>query len=405
VDAPQRKKDAEAALSRARVELENADRELARQKALFDRGFVSRASMERAQTAREAAAASEATASQRMQTLEQDLTSEKKVLTSRVAQSEAGVRIARANRSRVFQSTQSVREAEKAVAQAKVSLRQARDAELQIQARRLDVRTAEASVARSRVTVQNASDNFRETRVVAPRPGVITRKYLEEGTIIPGAVSAFAEGTSIVEISDVTTMYVECRVDEADISNVRIGQKARIIVEAYPGTFVTGAVERIFPAAETENAVTTVRVRVKIDPQGLRLPDRPIRPGMNATVEFIQFQAANVLIVPAQAITREGDKTFVRVKGADQKNPAQVEVKVGRSGNDGVELLQGLTEGQEVVVAEIDLAAMRDRQDRMMRVQQGGLGSRGPSGPSQSRAGMGAGGGGGRPGGGGGGGR
>jgi Cu(I)/Ag(I) efflux system membrane fusion protein len=126
---------------------------------------------------------------------------------------------------------------------------------------------------------------------------------------------------------------------------------------------------------------------------------------MNATVEFIQFQAANVLIVPAQAITREGDKAFVRIKGSDEKNPAQVEVKVGRSGNDGVELLQGLTEGQEVVVAEIDLAAMRDRQDRMMRVQQGGLGSRGPSGPSQSRAGMGAGGGGGRPGGGGGGGR
>jgi hypothetical protein len=89
----------------------------------------------------------------------------------------------------------------------------------------------------------------------------------------------------------------------------------------------------------------------------------------------------------------------VEVKTSDPKKPVQREVKTGASGNETIEILEGLKEGEEVVVAKIDLAAMRERQEKMKQVEQGGgFGSMNRGGPSQSRA---SGGGGGRASGGG----
>jgi HlyD family secretion protein len=401
VEALQMKRDAQSAVNRARTDVQTTENELSRQKSLLERGYVSRASVERAESAYEAAKASFDIAKQRLETIDSDISSTKRTLSARISQSESAAKVAQANRSRDIQAERGVQEARKALEQAKISLKQARDSVLQVKARGIDIQSARASVVRSQVQAANALDNLNQTTVKAPRPGVITRKYLEEGTIIPGAVSAFAEGTSIVQISDVTTMFVECRVDESDIASVRVGQDARIIVEAYPGTFLTGKVQRIFPAAETEGgAVTSIRVRVKIDPKGLTLPNKPIKPGMNATVEFIQLLKPKVLIVPAQAVEKDGEKSFVRVKGVDEKTPVRKEVKVGDFGNEGVEILEGLKPGEEVVVAEIDLAAARERQEKMLSAQGGGLGTSAPRGPSQSRragpAGGGGGGGGGR---------
>ena len=75
--------------------------------------------------------------------------------------------------------------------------------------------------------------------------------------------------------------------------------------------------------------------------------------------------------MPQQAVQREGGKTFVRIKGANGK-PQRIEVKLGESGNDGFEVLSGLTAGQEVVTAEINLAQMREIQQKMQEAQQGG---------------------------------
>lgn len=399
VTRPQRVKDAESAKNQAASSRITAENELKRQESLLEQGYVAKASVERARSAFEAAKSSEVTAVQRLSTIEADLNSERRLLSARLQQAEAALAQAKLNRANDVQAVRAVREAEQTVAQAELSLKEARTNALQVQNRQADLRATAASAVRSRVAVENARENLAQTRVLAPRAGVVTRKYLEEGTIIPSAVSAFAEGTSIVELSDITSMYVECRVDEADISSVKIGQKTRIIVEAYPGQSAKGTVQRIFPAAETESAVTAIRVRVQVDPADLKVNNRPFKPGMNATVEFIQIQKPDVLIVPAQAVKRDKDRTYVLVKSADPKKPVEKDVKLGEAGNDGVEVLEGLQAGDEVVVAEVNLAEMRERQERMTQAAQGGLGSSAPRGPSQSRAGGGAGAGGGRPGG------
>ncbi|MCW5936394.1 MAG: HlyD family efflux transporter periplasmic adaptor subunit [Fimbriimonadaceae bacterium] len=407
VTNPQGRRQAETDLARARAALATAESEMERQQRLLERGFVAQSAVEQQRATLEAARSSERVAQQRMDTLQAELDAQLRASQARVNQAEEALRQARANTNQVTLTSRDLDQARKAVEQARIDLEKARSDQANVQLRRSDVVSAQASAVRSRVAAQNARVQLESTTVVAPREGVVTLKYLEEGTIIPPGTSTFAQGTSLVQLSDVTQMFVECAVDESDISSVKLGQRTRVIVEAYPGKPLDGLVRKIYPAAETTQSLTTVKVRVEILPQALRRAEaenRPLRPGMNATCEFLELDKKDVLILPQQAIQREDGKTFVKVKGADPMAPIRREVQLGESGNEGVEVLSGLNEGDEVVVAELDLKAMRERQERMTQAEQGGgLGSQGRGGPSQSRSTAGGGGRGGGAGGAGGG--
>jgi len=285
-----------------------------------------------------------------------------------VDQAQAQLDEAKANQNQITISGKNLEEARKALRQAELSLARARDEAATVQVRNAEARSAEAGTVRSRVSVDNAKVQLDSTTVVAPRDGVVTLKYLEEGTIIPPGTSTFAQGTSIVQISDTTQMFVECAVDEADIAQVKEGQAVRIIVEAYPGQEVRGKVTRVNPAATTAQNITAIKVRVQV------LPGAKVKllPGMNATCEFLTLEMKDVLIAPMQAIQREGDKAYVRIKSSDPLKPVRREVKLGEAGNEGVQILEGLKPGEEVVIAEINLAQLRETQRRMQEAQQGG---------------------------------
>ncbi|MCL6549034.1 MAG: HlyD family efflux transporter periplasmic adaptor subunit, partial [Alicyclobacillus sp.] len=85
-----------------------------------------------------------------------------------------------------------------------------------------ELQAADAAIVRSEVARDNARVQLESTSLVAPRDGVVILKYVEEGTIIPPGTSVFSEGTSIVQIADVTKMYVEVFVDEADVGQVSV---------------------------------------------------------------------------------------------------------------------------------------------------------------------------------------
>jgi HlyD family secretion protein len=428
VTLPQQRRDAEGQQRRAQADLRAATDDLDRQRRLLEKGYVAQSVVDQAESRLASAQASADLADERLRTIDASLDSQLKAQEARVRQAEESLRQARANQNRLVVTARDLDEAKAAVAAAEVGLRQAQTQRMNVKVRQSDVQSASASAVRSRVSVENAQKQLSDTTVRAPRAGVVTTKYLEEGTIIPPGTSTFAQGTSIVQISDTTTMFVECNVDETDIGSVRPGQEVKIVVEAYPGQEFRGVVRRIFPAAETQNALTTVKVRVEVtqsptgaasgggrpggqsagqpqaptQAQGARPGGRRgsggqavLKPGMNATCEFIQLEKKEVLILPQQAVRREDGKTFVLVKSSDPMKPEKREVKLGDSGNEGIEVVEGLKEGEEVVIAEIDLAALRDRQNRMMQAEQGGgFGSTRQGGPSQSRASGAAGGGG-----------
>lgn len=409
VTEPQRRRDAEGAVRQTKAAYEAAEADLARTRGLLEKGYVAQQAVDRAVSTYESARTAFNTAQQRMTTLERDLAIERETVLASRNRAAASLREAKAQGSQVQTSEKQLKEAEQAVIQAEISLQRARDARKNDQLRASELVAARASATRSRVTLDNAKVQLESTVVVAPTDGVITQKYVEVGTVIPPGVSQFSAASNIVQISDVTRLFVDCAVDEADIANIRKGQKVRVITEAFPGARFEGVVTRVNPAAITQNSITSITVRVEI----LQKADTKAQllPGMNATCEFITMSKPDALVVPSQAVKRDEQGSYVLVKGTDPKKPVRKAVELGESGNDGVELLSGLAEGEEVVVAEINLRQLRETQQRMMEAQQGGGLAGGGARPGGgmgggSRAGGGGmGGGGGRPSGGGGGGR
>ncbi len=365
VTVPQMRRDAQGAESQAKAQRSEAIADLARQKSLFAKGYVPGSAVEKAEAATEAAKSAYNTAQQRLSTIEADIASQIQTEKLNVSRLQASLNQAKANQSENEVSRTSYQEAQKSVRSAEIALRKALDNQMQIQVKKSDILQAKAATVRNRVSLANAKVQLDSTTVVAPRDGVVTMKYLEEGTIIPPGTSTFAQGTSLVQLSDVTRLFVDCAVDEADVSNVKIGQPVRIVADSYRGTTVQGVVTRVSPAAITANNVTTVKVRVKV------LPGAKIQlvPGMNATCEFITLQQKDVIAIPNQALQDDGT---VRVKTANPLKPETRKVVAGEVGNDSVEIKSGLKVGEEVVTAEIDMVELKAAQKKMVEAEQGG---------------------------------
>jgi HlyD family secretion protein len=379
VTIPQATRDAAVNLNQATAQRDTAVADLKRQEELAAKGYVSGAALDKARSDAEVAKTAYETAKQRASTITQEIDVDRRSMEKARDRTKASLEQAQASASDNEITKTALDEASRNVESAQVTLQKAIDNQLQNDLRRSDVVAARAATVHNRVSAQNAKVQLDSTTVVAPRDGVVTLKYLEEGTIIPPGESTFAQGTSLVQISDVTQLFVECLVDEADVASVKLGQAARIIADAYREIPFDGIVTRISPAAITANNVTTVKVRVKV------LPGAKARivPGMNATCEFITMQRKNVLLIPAQALQDDGT---VRVQGKDPKKPEVRKISVGETGNESVEVLSGLKAGEQVVTAEIDLAMLRETQEKMKAAEEGGgLAGGGPNGGKKKK--------------------
>ena len=368
VTIPQQRRAAEISLQQTKTTTDTAQATVTRNTDLLAKGFISQQVFDTAQAALANQRAAYETAQQTNRTLEADLAAQRETARLNRESAAATLRSARANLAQGPLSLNAVDEARRNVRAAEVALRRAQDNRRQIEVRASDAVAARAATVRSRVAADNAKFQLDQTNIVAPRDGVIVAKIVEEGTILPPALSNFAAGTSIFQLADTTQLYVECGVDEADISDVKAGQRVKIGAEAFPGQFVDGTVERVNPAAKTDQNITSIKVRVRVKP-GFKLD---LLPGMNATCEFITQEKRGVLTVPSQAIQNEAGKAYVRVKSADPTKPERREVQLGVEGNEGYEVLSGLKEGEEVVTAEIDLAELRETEKKMKEAQEGG---------------------------------
>jgi HlyD family secretion protein len=369
VTVPQLRRDAAGGVTAAKTDLNTAQADYTRQLELLRKGYVSQSTVDKAESTLESARSTYDTAQQKADTLEKDISTQIRSQAKAVDKAKAALVEARTELSDVAIQKTNLDEARKAVRTAEIALQKTIDDARNDALRAEDIKTAQADVVRSKVSKDNAKVQLDSTTVVAPRDGVVTLKYLEEGTIIPPGTSTFAQGTSIVQISDVSQMFVDCTVDEVDIAGVEKDMKVRIILEAYPDVTLDGIVRRVSPAAVTTNNMTTVKAHVEIL---TRDPKVRLLPGMNATCEFIQLAKENVLLAPQQAINRDGDRAYVKVKSKDPLKPEIRDVKLGAMGNDTVEVVSGLKEGDEVVVAELNLAEIRDIQAKMEEAEQGG---------------------------------
>ena len=256
------------------------------------------------------------------------------------------------------------------VAQQAARLEEARAGRLNVGIRNAQIAQAMASGARSKAALTNADIQLRDTQVRAPRAGIILQKYVEEGTIITSGQSFNSSGTSIVQLGDISRMYVDVSVDETDIANIDVGQKVDVTFDAYNTTPVDGTVIRVDPTAKVASNVTTLHVRVEVDntSQIYSL----LKPGMNASCDFIVGKKTDVVAVPNEAMRTgadgshyveipEGGKVAPAEKGQDPDPALVVDVKVrtqpveiGLEGNDSTEIKSGVKEGEKIITQTIE---------------------------------------------------
>jgi len=220
------------------------------------------------------------------------------------------------------------------------------DAELESAQTRLDVSVAQANAGRAQAKLAEAT--LENTRVRAPFSGTVLRKDAEVGEIVaPSSAGGGLTRTAIVTMADLSTLEVEVDVNEAYIAQVTNGQPARITLDAYPDTSFAGRVRQVVPTADRQKATVLVKVSI-LD------RDPRILPEMGAKVVF-EAQGAQVVaaprrvFVPQAAIVEAGGKSLVWVMADGVVHPQAVDV--GPARGDRVEVRQGLTGGESLVLA------------------------------------------------------
>jgi HlyD family secretion protein len=222
-------------------------------------------------------------------------------------------------------------------AQASVDQAQAALTDLQTGATQQQINSAQAQLEQARLNVENARAALADAQIIAPLSGVVSNVNVNPGQLVN-------TGSTVVTLVDNSTLHIDVSVDELDIAQVAVGQPARISPEALNGVEIEGTVTRIAPTSTNDGGIVTYEVRVDI--QG---SDAPIRIGMSTDVEILVGSIENALVVPTNAIQRDGQNEFVEILDASN-NQQRVSVTAGETIN-GLTVVTGdLTEGLTVVI-------------------------------------------------------
>ncbi len=218
---------------------------------------------------------------------------------------------------------------------------------------------AEADLKKSDGEIEFAKFNVSQTVITSPINGVVLQKYRELGDTINfgGEIQAGGGATDIAQLADLSDLRCEVDINESDIAKVKMGTPATVIPDAYPDMPFAAQVVKIYPEADRQKG--TVKVEVRILQPDLKI----IKPEMSAKVTFqsimTQTAAAPMVLVPKKAIVTEGAANTVWVVRGDTIH--SVPIVVGREFQDGVEVRQGLSGGETVVV--VPAPTLKDGQE------------------------------------------
>jgi HlyD family secretion protein len=256
---------------------------------------------------------------------------------------------------------------------------QVRDAEIRVTQANAAVNTSRARVAQQRAGFDQANDQLKKTTQYAPIDGVVAGPIVKVGTF---ALANFSS-TALLLIADMTVINVEVRVDETDIANVALGQKAKVKVDALGDKELEGEIVERAAWAQNRSGQTTAQTAAaasqeakdfKVVVRLINLTDEVrnrLKPGMSATAVITTDRHENVIAVPLQALVERDPQQIGQGGGtpADQnkaqnpkdKKPVKgvfimqdekstfVPVETGITGENDIEIKSGLKEGQEII--------------------------------------------------------
>jgi HlyD family secretion protein len=185
---------------------------------------------------------------------------------------------------------------------------------------RVALDNAREDVQRTGAALDAARDNLSKTRFMAPFEGVVSALNVEQGEIvITGTMNN--PGTQILVVSDLSRMLVRADVDETDVVDMRVGQQAKITVDALPDTSFRGTVTEIGNTAKRSLA-STIEGQTNFEVKVVFNDNVPeVRPGMTADVEIETATHEGALGVPIQAVVVRTERELERAKHKPSKQP------------------------------------------------------------------------------------
>jgi multidrug efflux pump subunit AcrA (membrane-fusion protein) len=357
---PQALVQAQTGLAEAQASADAAERNLARQRSLLQRGFASQLSVDAAATEHAAAVARLAQARKRYELLEEQQKTEIAEAEARVASARAALSRARTGSALLSVHDEAVRSAQAALEQARAQLKGALSGLQQDKMREDDVAQARSAVTQLENQLREFEVRQHDTRLVATMSGVVTKRYVEQGELITSGVSTFSSGTPVLQVADLSRMLVKATINEVDVHKVRKGLPVEITIDGAKGVLFRGVVRQVSPAAigpgenvgaprPDQGAVIRFSVEVAVTK-----PDQRLRPGMSARCTIVVQRRENVMRLPTDAVEGDGSSASVQLaieQKKDGKPATRYEkrpIVAGLRGDSFVEVVSGLKVGDKV---------------------------------------------------------
>ena len=219
-----------------------------------------------------------------------------------------------------------------------------------------DLETATYNYQTAVSKLSEAESDLNETVITSPMDGVVVGEPKTPGTM---AVQGTDNPTVIMRIADMSSKQIRAKVDETDIGSVKVGQTATFTVDSYTGKTFTARVSKISQtdtsnswdtsssssSSSSTSSASVIYYYVTLDvddPEGLLLP------AMTARVEIDTADKAGALVVPISTLKTDSNGSYVVVKQADGSQENRY-VSTGIYSDEYAEILEGLSEGEEVV--------------------------------------------------------
>ncbi|MDX2042533.1 MAG: efflux RND transporter periplasmic adaptor subunit [Acidobacteriota bacterium] len=209
------------------------------------------------------------------------------------------------------------------------------------------VAQAKAEVAQAQAAVDRSVEELSYATVRSPIRGVVLSRDVEIGSPVSSILNMGAAATLVMVLGDISQVYVRGKVDEADIGVVKLGQPSKIKVETFKDKVFEGKVTQISPLGVDKDNVVTFEVKVSINNPGGEL-----RANMTANAEIVLEEHKDVLLVAESAVIYDQQRNAT-VEFPSPTNPKGKEkkpIKVGISNGTRTEVLDGLKEGEKVIL-------------------------------------------------------
>ena len=204
-----------------------------------------------------------------------------------------------------------------------------------------DYKAALAQVNQIKETIKYNETQMSYATITAPISGVIASVSTQEGETVAAGLNA----PTFVNIIDLGRLQVDAYVDETDIGKIKPGLEATFTVDSFPEKDFKGSVAAVYPKATIQDNVVYYITIISIEN-----PEGKLKPDMTANVIINLKKHENVLTVPNRAIKRERGKRVVYV--LENGRPVQKVIKTGWKDSNYTEIIEGLNEGDRVIIEE-----------------------------------------------------